>query len=996
MTQPPQHNIFKFPRSGVRVLFILFLFSLTLTAAPHLSRNYAYRYFSTRDGLAQMQVLCAFQDRDGFMWFGTKGGVSRYDGISFRNYTQEDGIPVGEMFGIAEWGHKKVFHFNYQFQILHENDSLELVELPDSLLSTGGKVKSIEISNDEILLLNIIKPSETKFFTEYNTWQYHYVWNKKTRKFKRWASIDKVVLAVNPNYLLTSNALYARNGLRIKKIQSMPDKYSTAQINWKTGEFYMYSMKELAIEKYILKNGKFQFSGTVLKNVINCEFTLLPNNQILYFDEKYIPHIYPTQESGFNMDMAYLQNVFVDKEGNLWITSNNGLYNFFNLNFEEYTFGLAKPDNIWSILEDNKHNMWFGSYGWGLWRMDKLGQLKAFNSNFSDWSRQYMGSTRSKDGTLYMPNSAGLTVYKDGKFSNLITGTCLSVYYDESRKQVYYSGYIPVTNVRVLWVGTDNNRKSIAFNKGFTIAIGKDSKGRIRVGSFHGQGYVQGDSVIVTDTVKRPYEGIMSYALDKWGRLWKATTKGVYVEMPDGKEYRFAPQLKGLMGAIWNYHDKYLLIGTGSGMAIALLQNNMLQNPTVWDITYDGGFTGLDTGQNGFFEDHNGDMWVWTSLNVLKFNPDKLVQSQTKYIPPLRVAGITYSTNNTDWESQFFSESNKIKISSDNKFFRIDYIANSISAPKSLRFKYRLIGLSDKWSEAVITKSVSYTNIGFGKYRFEVKCSLDGIKWSSVIQSPEIEITVPFYLRPIAFLFYILVIIALSIHLTKVFTKRKQTKVLQEINRKKLENELQLSTLRSKVIPHFTKNVLSAIGHFAMTDKLKAGHYISVFSKFTGLTLANADKIYVSLDDELEYIQKYLELEKMRFGDRFEFVIVIDKGVDTTTQLPAMTLHTYCDNAIRHGLINKKEKGELTVEIKNANDGVLIQITDNGIGRKRSSELGTQGNGQGIKLIQAQLDFYNQNNNHKITQTFTDMEDENGIALGTKVELYIPNGYVFE
>jgi sensor histidine kinase YesM len=134
----------------------------------------------------------------------------------------------------------------------------------------------------------------------------------------------------------------------------------------------------------------------------------------------------------------------------------------------------------------------------------------------------------------------------------------------------------------------------------------------------------------------------------------------------------------------------------------------------------------------------------------------------------------------------------------------------------------------------------------------------------------------------------------------------------------------------------------------------------------------------------------------MRFGDRFEFVIVIDKGVDTTTQLPAMTLHTYCDNAIRHGLINKKEKGELTVEIKNANDGVLIQITDNGIGRKRSAELGTHGNGQGIKLIQAQLDFYNQNNNHKITQTFTDMEDENGIALGTKVELFIPNAYVFE
>ena len=91
-----RHNIFKLPSWVVGWLFLLL--SLTLTAVPKLSRNYAYRYFTSRDGLVQMQVLCAFQDRDGFMWFGTKGGVSRYDGISFKNYKQEDGIPVGVYF----------------------------------------------------------------------------------------------------------------------------------------------------------------------------------------------------------------------------------------------------------------------------------------------------------------------------------------------------------------------------------------------------------------------------------------------------------------------------------------------------------------------------------------------------------------------------------------------------------------------------------------------------------------------------------------------------------------------------------------------------------------------------------------------------------------------------------------------------------------------------------------------------------------------------------
>jgi sensor histidine kinase YesM len=264
------------------------------------------------------------------------------------------------------------------------------------------------------------------------------------------------------------------------------------------------------------------------------------------------------------------------------------------------------------------------------------------------------------------------------------------------------------------------------------------------------------------------------------------------------------------------------------------------------------------------------------------------------------------------------------------------------------------------------------------------------------VQSPVIEITVPFYLRPIAFAFYLLLVIALSIYFTRKFTKHKQAMQLQEMKRTKLENELQLNTLRSKIIPHFTKNVLSAIGHFAMTDKLKAGHYISVFSKFTSLTLTNADKNYVSLQEEMEYIEKYLELEKMRFGDKFDYKIHIDKQVAMNLLIPTMTLHTYCDNAIRHGLVPRKEGGELLIEVLKTPNGVLILVCDNGVGRQRSKELGTQGNGQGLKLVEAQLDFHNQTNEHKMQQQIIDLTDQKGKALGTRVELLIPYGFKFE
>ena len=974
-----------------KLIHILLFIAGTVNAAPHLTRNYAYRYFTTRDGLAQMQVLSAFQDRDGFMWFGTKGGVSRFDGISFKNITQEDGIPVGEMISIGEWGYEKLFFFHNNFQILHENGSLELIQLPETLEFLNHIFQSIEIGENEILLVNLKNPNNK--LVNQNILR-HFIWNKNTRKFRQWKAIDYKILAYNKKYILTSNALYLRSGLSVKKLQSFPNKYDEAQVNWQRGDIFLHNSKEFTIEKYKLNNNHLVFSKTILRNIVQSRFTLLPDNSILYFSDQSVAHLYPPHEASFGMEMAYLEKPYVDREGNLWITSNNGLYNFFNLNFEEYTFGLAKPDNIWSVLEDNQHNMYFGSYGWGLWRMNKYGKLNAVNQSGSNWKLQYMGSTRSKSGMLFMPKCSGLTVFKNNKFIDIKTGLSLSAYFDEAKKQIYYSGLDTITLKRGLWIGIDEKRKFIPWSKGFPIGLGKDSKGKIRLGSFHGQGYLLGNRII-TDTTIRPYEGVISFAIDKWGRLWKATTKGYYVELPNGKEYRFAPQIKGLVASIWNYRDKYLVMGTNTGMAIAPMSANMIQQPEVLEIGYETGFTGLDTGQNAFFEDHNGDMWVCTSLNVLKLNPDRLMQSRIHFLPPIRVASISYSVNNNDWSSEYFSDKQEIKISSGNKFFRIDYVANSISAPKSLRFKYRLIGLSEKWSEPVYTKSVNYTNIGYGKYRFEVQCSFDDINWSSIAQSPAIEITAPIYLTPFAFIIYLLSIIAISIYITKVYTKRKHAKQLQEMSRQKLENELQLNTLRSKVIPHFTKNVLSAIGHFAMTDKLKAGHYISVFSKFTGLTLANADKNYIALSDELEYIEKYLELEKMRFGDNFEYKISIDNDVSLQILIPSMTLHTYCDNAIRHGLVNKIGTGLLIVEIQNKPDGVTLTIIDNGIGRKRATELGTQGNGQGLKLIQAQMDFYNQKNRMKMTHEIIDLEDINGNSLGTRIELFVPNGYLF-
>jgi len=996
MPPTPNHKLFNFSPLGVGGL-LLFL-SLALTAAPHLSRNYTYRHFTTRDGLAQMQVMCTFQDSDGFMWFGTKGGVSRWDGTSFRNYTPEDGLPLGETVSISECGNRKLIFSSRKLTILEQNDSIYVQDLPSKMIFPGLWQRTIAIDNENILILGL----HAEFNNDLTDKRFNYIYNFAQRRFTQISNFNQNTIRVFNNHILTTTGLYEWTGKAIRLKFQFPYMISYASFDKDLKKCALGMVGKIKHELFEIIDARFKRISELREGGLERSSWLSDGSFLwLYYNNHSFT---PSRSIRLFDNFTYPNFSYVDKENNLWIGTENGLYKFFNLTIEEYNFNMGIPDNIWSIVEDKAGTTWLASYGNGLFKLDKKGRLKRndISAHYKGEKKMankllYMGSTLGLDGVVYITNSNGVARFVNGKFENESdTRACLFAYYDRKTNEIMYSGIDTTNQKRGLFIGMDANKKFYPFEKGFPVCIIRDGNGVIRVGAFRGSGRLENEKLVV-DTAKHAYTSVVCMDLDTQKRLWKATEKGVYVELLDGREFRISPmQLTGAFTSLVVYKNKYLIVGGTHGFAIVDIEKNTnYENLTVVDIGYEGGFTGLESGQNGICVDSQGYVWLATALNVLKFNPEEIVKNHIHHLPKLRINQLSYSSDNTNWENYFFSD-RAAKISSDNKFFRIDYIANSISSPKSLRFRYRLVGLSDKWSEPVYTKSVSYTNIGFGKYRFEVQCSLDGIKWSPVVQSPEIEITVPFYLRPIAFAFYLLLVIALSIYFTRKFTRQKQAKLLQKIKRTKLESELQLNTLRSKIIPHFTKNVLSAIGHFAMTDKLKAGHFISVFSKFTSLTLANADKNYVSLQEEMEYIQKYLELEKMRFGDKFDYTIHIDKQVAMNLLIPTMTLHTYCDNAIRHGLVPRKDGGELLVEVRKTPDGVLIVVCDNGVGRQRAKELGTQGNGQGLKLAETQLDFYNQTNVHKMQQQIIDLTDQKGKAVGTRLELLIPYGFKFE
>ena len=969
-----------------------------LSAAPRVTHNYAYRHFTTRDGLPQMQVMCAFQDADGYIWFGTKDGVSRYDGISFKNYNTKNGLPYGAPKEITQWGDKIVFVFQTSFALLYPDERIRTINFPKELsfdkLPYSPQL-TYAFNEDEFVFANLGKPT-TK---AYNAGVYKYSLSKNTLRRYRGEILPKdLLLALRGDTLLGIGRIYKldHQKMTVEKLMDIP----TADYYVADRSLTSFLLRDtVGIKQYIRQGSQLKLANqisTPRKNAAFNNLLYLYGNTLIYLYDNQIK-TYPERKTTFGISLSYIHEFFIDNENNLWVCTENGVYNFFNLSMEEWRLGLADNESVWSIVEDNQHNMWFGSYGFGLWKMDTSEKMIPIHANEQHWKLQYFNSTRSASGDLYFPYPLGIARYRNNRIEFARQqDVSLGMYFDNETNTLYSGSRNGLT--RGLKVGYGDTGKFYGWNKNFITCIAKDARGKIRLGSFRGQGTFTGDTILV-DTIRRIYRGVICMSSDSLGRLWKGTDRGIFMELPDGSEKQLSPEkIPGRILSLHVYRNKYLLLGGNTSLYLVKIDHlTDYRNPEVWEITYDRGFTGLESGQNGFFEDSNGDVWLTTALCMLKFNPEKLIQSQTNIIPPIRVSKLYYSRDNATWEQKICDKSSpeNFKLKAYYKFLKFEYISNSISAPNLLRFKYRLKGFSDKWSNPTYTKNVEFTNLNYGKYQFEVQCSLDGINWSPVATTPVIQIVPPLWKRWYMLLLYSLAVLLLIAGAVFVVLRRNQRKKMELLNRQKLENELQLRTLHSKVLPHFTKNVLTAIGHFAMEDNRKAGHYISLFSKFTHLTLENSDKNYNKLENELNYIETYLSLEKMRFDKRLEYTVSVGENVDVSVLIPAMALHTYCDNAIRHGIVNKSGEGNLHVTINKTDDGVSIQITDNGIGRKRSAELGTHGNQTGLQLIQQQLDFYNRLNDQWIVQTITDLEDEAGKSLGTKVELFIPDGYRF-
>lgn len=234
----------------------------------------------------------------------------------------------------------------------------------------------------------------------------------------------------------------------------------------------------------------------------------------------------------------------------------------------------------------------------------------------------------------------------------------------------------------------------------------------------------------------------------------------------------------------------------------------------------------------------------------------------------------------------------------------------------------------------------------------------------------------------------------------RLLERRRNRLSMERLDREKRQKELQLSAVRLKAIPHFHANVLAAIEYFVLNNSAdEASHYLKLYSDFTNKTLSDIDRPARSVAEEVDYVRSYLELERLRYGERLHYSILVSPEVDPQALLPNMLLHTYCENAVKHGIAAKAGPGNILVAVsrerRDGVEGILAAVSDDGIGRAEAARSGGYSSKQGLKILQQQIELYNRANRHPIIQGVTDLADEAGRPVGTRFETWVPSDFQF-
>ena len=228
--------------------------------------------------------------------------------------------------------------------------------------------------------------------------------------------------------------------------------------------------------------------------------------------------------------------------------------------------------------------------------------------------------------------------------------------------------------------------------------------------------------------------------------------------------------------------------------------------------------------------------------------------------------------------------------------------------------------------------------------------------------------------------------------------KRKNEKLQNERKHSQLQqqaSELEMQALRAQMNPHFIFNCLSSINRYILiNDTEAASSYLTKFSRLIRMALQQSEKSMITLEKELEMLRHYLDLERLRFRNVFDYSITFINTIDTSTIfVPPLILQPFAENAIWHGLMHKKGTGHLDIALSIEGKVLTGIISDNGIGRAEAallkSKTAEKDKSMGMQITVERLALLNKTSDHKTFFEIEDIKNNEGKISGTKVQLKI-------
>lgn len=252
-----------------------------------------------------------------------------------------------------------------------------------------------------------------------------------------------------------------------------------------------------------------------------------------------------------------------------------------------------------------------------------------------------------------------------------------------------------------------------------------------------------------------------------------------------------------------------------------------------------------------------------------------------------------------------------------------------------------------------------------------------------------------YYLKyPVYLILYLVIFLFISL----IARLQKYRLNIKSETEKKIAG-LQMRAIRNQADPHFTLNVLNAIGslYATETDRQKADYLFGKYARLIRQTVISSDQIIVSLEDELDFIKNYLDLEKFRKENSFNYEISIAKGIDTGLKIPRMLIHTFVENALKYGVRNRGGGGFINIAVSTEGNNYQVVVEDNGTGidKDASQILGSgsgsgSGTGKGMKILDELIELYRKLERKNIAYRLENLSEEPDNKTGLRVIITIP------